>query len=74
MVCQLSRVCYGSMELPAVSPAMMLRATPHPPALLSLSSPQRGEKKAAPPQTVLYQGGLIKDFCPFFFFLIMRQR
>lgn len=31
-VCQLSRVCYSSMELPAVSPvpAMMLRATPDP--------------------------------------------
>lgn len=70
IVCQLSLVCCGSMELPALSsvPATMLRATPYPPAPLSLSSPQPGEKKAAPPQAILYQGGLIKDFCPFFFF------
>lgn len=70
MVCELSPVRYGSTELPAVSPvlATMLRATPCPPALLSLSSPQCGEMKTAPPKTVLYQGGLIKDFCLFFFF------
>lgn len=60
MVCQLSLECCGSVELPALSPvpAMMLRATPCPPAPLSLSSPQ-GDRLTGRP----YQG-----FLSFFFF------
>lgn len=74
MVCQLGLVCYGSMELPAVSPvpATRLRAIPYPPAPLSLSSPQRGEKKAAPLLSATREA--LSRISVLFFFLIMRQR